>query len=71
MNDACQRLGISSRQLSGWRTALRATQTKALVPVTIVEASAPSTALAFVTPRGYRIEGITIAQAIELAGAFE
>ena len=67
--DNCRRLGISSKQLSNWRAAIRVSQTLALVPVHIAEERATSEQLAFVAPSGFRVEGVTIAQVIELMRA--
>ena len=68
--DATRKLGVSSKQLSTWRAVIRAEQSKALVPVQVVEPMS-SDGIAFVSPSGFRIEGLTISQAIELMRAFE
>jgi hypothetical protein len=67
--ESCRRLGISPKQLNNWRTAVRAAQTRALVPVRLVESRANHGPVAFVAPSGFRIEGVTVAQAIELMRA--
>lgn len=69
VGESCRRLGISPKQLNNWRTAVRAAQTRALVPVRLVDERASHGPIAFVGPNGFRIEGVTIAQAIELMRA--
>jgi transposase-like protein len=71
VNECCRRLGVSSKQLSNWRAASRAAQTKALVAVQVADEreGEATDALAFVTPNGFRVEGVTVAQAIELMRA--
>lgn len=69
LNECCRRLGLSPKQLSNWRASARAAQTQALVPVRVVDDRSKDQQLAFVSPGGFRIEGITMAQAIELMRA--
>lgn len=67
-SEVSRRLGVSQRQLSNWRVAVRAARPKAMVPVRVVdEIATPKTTL--VSPAGFRIEGITVAQAIEVLRA--
>lgn len=65
VSDCCRRLGLSAKQLSMWRGELRAAEPKALVPVRVVD-EAPWSTLSVVAPNGYRIEGLSTAQAIEV-----
>ena len=69
VNESCRRLGISSKQLSNWRAVVRAARTQALVPVRVAEEHAAREPLSFVAPSGFRVEGLSIAQAIELMRA--
>jgi hypothetical protein len=69
VSESCRRLGISSKQLSSWRAAIRASETQALVPVHLADGQAPREPLAFVAPSGFRVEGVSIAQAIDLMRA--
>lgn len=70
VSESCRRLGISSKQLSNWRAAVRAAETQELVPVQLSEEDAPQREqLALVAPSGFRLEGISIAQALELMRA--
>jgi hypothetical protein len=70
------RLGLLPRQLSSWKAQLRAphvlkAQPPRFAAVELEEpASAATSTIAFVSPSGFRIEGITVAQAIELMRAF-
>jgi len=67
--EVSRRLGVSQRQLSNWRAAVRAERPRAMVPVRVVDEPAASSTITLVSPNGFRIEGITIAQAIELLRA--
>jgi transposase-like protein len=69
VSESCRRLGISSKQLSNWRAAIRAGETQALVPVQIAEQRDPRGSLAVVAPSGFRVEGASLAQVIELMRA--
>jgi transposase-like protein len=69
VGESCRRLGISPKQLNNWRTVVRAAQTRALVPVQIAEPHDPRGSLAFVAPSGFRVEGVSLAQALELMRA--
>jgi transposase-like protein len=69
VSESCRRIGISTTLLSNWRAAIRAAETKALVPVEVTDEHAPREQLAFVAPSGFRVEGVSIAQAIELRRA--
>jgi hypothetical protein len=68
-------IGMSWRTLMRWTSPLRAPRSSpALVPVEVVADPIDhdrALALAIVTPRGYRIEGITIADAIALVRELE
>ena len=68
VSESCRRLGISSKQLSNWRAAIRAAEPKALVPVKVID-EVPWTMLSIVAPNGYRVEGLSAEQAIELMRA--
>jgi hypothetical protein len=68
LSECCRRLGLSPKLLSSWRAALRAAEPKALVPVKIVDGT-PWPTLSVVAPNGYRVEGLTAEQAIELMRA--
>lgn len=68
VTDCCRRLGLSPKQLSNWRAEQRASEPKALVPVNVV-GDAPWATLSIVAPNGYRIDGVTTEQAIELMRA--
>jgi len=65
VSECCRRLGLSSKQLSMWRGELRAAEPKALVPVKVVD-EVPWSTLSVVAPNGYRIEGLSTTQAIEV-----
>ena len=68
VTEATRRLGVSQNQLSNWRAASRSAQRRseaALVRVNVVDDTA-SPQLAVVSPSGFRVEGLTIAQAIEV-----
>lgn len=56
-------LGVSSVSLSRWSRAMG--NTKSLVPVEIVANEDPSR-LSLLTPRGYRLEGLSEASAVRL-----
>ena len=70
------RLGLLPRQLSSWKAQLQAPHVlKAQPPKKFAaveldeEASTATASIAFVAPSGFRIEGITVAQAVELMRA--
>lgn len=69
VHESCRRLGISPKHLSNWRASIRAEQTQALVAVRVVDEDAPRQHVVFVAPSGFRVEGITVMQAIELMRA--
>jgi hypothetical protein len=66
-----QRL-IAWRSDRAWRGRRSPVEMKALVPVEVHEGrtGAPFGPLAFVSPSGHRVEGLTIAEAIALLRAF-
>src|SRR5688500_3942804 len=67
--DCSERLGIPQRQFHRWRVAEGAPE-QALVPVEVAsDESRNEGSIAFVSPNGYRIEGLTIGQAIVLLRA--
>ena len=68
MSECYRRLGLSAKQLSLWRAELRAAEPKELVRVKVVDEVAWTT-LSLVAPNGYRVEGLTAGQAIELMRA--
>ena len=68
VTEAIRRLGVSQNQLSNWRAASRAAKQHALVRVNVVD-DVRGSPLAVVSPAGFRVEGVTIAQAIELLRA--
>lgn len=66
--EAGRRIGIPSPQLHGWITASRRLRKNlALVPIEVAKPrSATSNAhVSLVAPSGFRIEGLTIEQAVE------
>lgn len=69
VSESCRRLGISSKQLGNWRAAIRTAKTRALVRVRVTNADAPHEQVAFVAPSGFRVEGLSVEQAIELMRA--
>lgn len=56
-------LGLSTRRLAVWRKQIEAGDTKALVRVAVRDESTADVTVAFVTPTGHRIEGLTLEQA--------
>jgi hypothetical protein len=65
--EAGRRIGIPSPQLHGWLTASRRLRKNlALVPVEVAKPRSVNTAqVSLVAPSGFRIEGLTIEQALE------
>src|SRR5262245_16006270 len=61
VTEAIRRLGVSQNQLNNWRSRSRAAERKELVRVNVVD-DAQASRLAVVSPAGFRIEGVTMAQ---------
>ena len=62
-------LGLSGETLRRWLTAPSAVEDRAPVrplPVSVMPLPSPAVSLALVTPTGYRVEGLTVASAVEL-----
>jgi transposase-like protein len=80
--DCCEAIGISRQSVAVWRKAVPSSReradafldevpieatSKALVPVEVTTSSVQlGTALALVTPRGFRVEGLSLEQAFSL-----
>lgn len=70
VSECCRRIGLSPKQLTLWRAERRAAEPKALVPVRVTgERRDPRGSLAIVAPNGYRVEGASLEQVIELMRA--
>ena len=61
----CRQLGIPAKTLRVWRDEMRGGELKALVPV-VVDEQRPWSTLSVVAPNGYRIDGLSTGQAIEI-----
>jgi hypothetical protein len=82
--EASKAIGVPLTRIEGWRvaerekadnyvpppTAPRATSETALLPVSVQDASPFGPMIAFSTPSGYRVEGLTLGQALGLLRAF-
>lgn len=69
MSECCRRLGVSDKQLGKWRALQRAAQSRALVPVEVMQDEPRGRGLAVISRNGFRVEGATVAQVIELMRA--
>jgi len=65
------RLGIKRGRFAYWRRMKSGEETSlALAPITVVDDSRGESGVTFVAPSGYRIEGVTLEQAVALLRAF-
>ena len=64
-------LDIPQKRFATWRAERGAPASKALVPVELREEALPfGPSIAFLAPSGFRVEGITLAEAMALLRAF-
>jgi hypothetical protein len=69
-SECARLLGIPTRRFAQWRALAEQTNwRKMLVPVEITKEATPSARLVFIAPSGYRLDGVTIEQAITLMRA--
>lgn len=68
ITECCRRLGVSDKQLGKWRALQRAAQSRALVPVEVMDEPRGG-GLAVISRTGFRVEGATMAQVIEMMRA--
>lgn len=64
-----RRLGIPGRRFSEWRSLARREQAHDMVPVEVHDEETPSLGLMLVAPSGYRVDGLTVEQAIAMLRA--
>lgn len=65
-----RRLAIPTRRFAEWRALDKAPPAKQFVPVEVREEAEPTLGLVFVAPTGFRVDGLTLEQAISMMRAF-
>ena len=64
-----RRLGIPVRRFGEWRSLARREQAHEMVPVEVRDEETPSLGLMLVAPSGYRVDGLSVEQAIAMLRA--